>query len=177
MRVAFSYYYTKDGWPRSGRGCEVFSLSDGRLKQLQHEGKFVDPERFRDAGEYIEDRWTGLLWQKDGGVSGQKTYEGAADYAKNIELSGIKGWRVPTRDEFCTIFPATFAPFTGTKYNPSSELSNGPDRFPHYWTSDLDLRVGNNFAWIYQWYGNGGGNNCNTSNSGYVRCVRNRHDP
>ncbi len=172
MHVAHYLYFKEDSWPRSGRGCEVLSLYDGRLKQREHEGRFVDPERFCDSGEFVEDRWTGLLWQKDGGIAGTMTFEGAAAYAQNIELSGLRGWRVPTRDEFCTIFPATFAPFTETKYNPSSQRDKGSQEFPCYWTSDLDLRVAKDYAYIYQWYGNGGGNNCYTSNLGYVRCVR-----
>ena len=42
------------------------------------------------AGDYVEDRWTGLLWQKDGTASGKKNFNEARDYAADLELEGLK---------------------------------------------------------------------------------------
>lgn len=158
---------------RSIRGGEVSSLYAARLKQPSKDGKFVAPDRFRDAGDYIEDRWTGLLWQKDGTASGKKNFYQAADYAKELELGGLKGWRVPKIDELATIFPATFAPFSNSMYIPE-QCCRGPNEFATFWTSELDLPTPD-YAFVYQWYDKGGANNCFASkNYAYVRCV---HDP
>src|SRR5262245_11873179 len=59
--------------------------------------------RFIDRGEYVEDTETGLLWQKDGSASGRKNYYEAAEYAKNLKLGGLTGWRVPTAKELGSV--------------------------------------------------------------------------
>lgn len=158
-------------WPNHGRGCDLVSLRDLRYKQPSQEGKFVDPERFRDGGEYVEDRWTGLLWQKSGESSGKMGFRSADRYAASLKLGGLSGWRVPTRDEYSTIFPADFAPFTGSNYNPLP-CCEGPQEFASYWTSEWDGPMGGNSAYLFHWYSDGGANNGGIGNSCYVRCVR-----
>src|SRR5262245_32889788 len=116
METAYLGRFEPRSWPRTARGCDVLSLYEARVPQKANDGKYVDSDRFRDAGDYIEDRWTGLLWQKDGDESGPKNFYQAADYAKQLQLGGLTGWRVPTKDELVTIFPATFAPFKDTHY-------------------------------------------------------------
>jgi hypothetical protein len=129
--------------------------------------------RFRDRGSYIEDTRTGLLWQKDGTESGKRDYYDAKKYADGLKLGGITGWRVPTREELAAIFPAVDAPFTNTKYN-KMPYGKGPGEWNCYWTADLDPRLAD-YAYVYQWYADGGANNCYASkNFVYVRCV---HDP
>lgn len=121
--------------------------------------------RFTDRGEYVEDTWTGLLWQKDGDASGKKTFHGAAEYAAGLKLGEMTGWRVPTIEEVATVFPAVDAPFTDTTYSKTIHKDAS------YWTSEL--AAGDDYAYIYIWYGNGGANNCYASrNLAYVRCVR-----
>jgi hypothetical protein len=129
--------------------------------------------RFVDRGDYVEDTLTRLLWQKDGTASGKKNFYEAAEYAKTVKLGGISGWRVPTAKELKSIFPATEAPFTNSKYT-SAECCAGPHEFASYWTSQLDGRL-DDYAFVYHWYSKGGANNCYASkNFVYVRCV---HDP
>jgi hypothetical protein len=132
--------------------------------------------RFIDRGQYVEDTTTGLLWQKDGDDSGKLNFYQAADYAKGLKLGKLKGWRVPTAAECATIFPANEPPFVDTHYNPApygKAEAGGSRDWASYWTSDLD--AGEDYAFVYQWYGRGGANNCYASkNFDYVRCV---HDP
>ena len=125
--------------------------------------------RYIDYGRYVKDIKTGLLWQKNGRESGYKNFYQAADYAKKLKLDGITGWRVPTAKELTTIFPATAKPFTGKVY-----VSKNEGRRYSYWTSELDNRL-EDYAYVYQWYADGGANNCYASrNYAFVRCV---HDP
>ena len=130
------------------------------------------PQSYRnyiDYGEYIKDKKTGLLWQKNGTISGRLNFYQAAQYAKNLSLGNIKGWRVPTIKELASIFPATQKPFTGNVYT-----TNSTKKRHSYWTSELDTRL-DDYAYIYQWYDAGGANNGYASrNYVYVRCV---HDP
>ena len=151
----------------------IVPLAQSRVRQPSRDGAFPDPKRFRDHGGYVEDRWTGLLWQTDALAAGKRNFYEAQDYAAQLELGGMTRWRVPTAAEFRTIFPATFAPFNDAKYTPK-QCCAGPDEFASYWTSELDLRS-DDYAYVFQWYNHGGANNCTASqNFVYVRCV---HDP
>jgi hypothetical protein len=126
--------------------------------------------RFLDRGDHVEDSRSGLLWQKDGAASGKRDYYAAAKYAAGLNLGGLAGWRVPTREELAGIFPATEPPFRNTKYT-DHECCQGPHEYNSYWTSELDLRLPD-YAYVYQWYGKGGANNGSASgNLVYVRCV------
>jgi hypothetical protein len=139
-------------------------------KDVAHAKAAAKP-RFIDRGEVIEDRETGLLWQKDGAASGKKNFFEAADYAKTLQLGGLSGWRVPTAAEFDTVFPADREPFLNSAYT-KEQCCEGPAEFRSYWTSELDPRQ-DDYAYVYQWYAKGGKNNCFASkNYVYVRCVR-----
>lgn len=127
--------------------------------------------RFVDHGEYVEDTATGQLWQKDGAASGKLNFDQAQQYAANLKLGGLEEWRVPTRKELESIFPATDAPFANTKHTPQP-CCQGPYEWNSYWTSELDTRLPD-YAYVYHWYAQGGANNCIASqNFVYVRCVR-----
>lgn len=127
--------------------------------------------RFVDRGEYVEDVRTGLWWQKDGAASGKLNYYDAIQYATGLKLGGQAGWRVPTKEELGAIFPALEPPFTNTRYN-KDPVGKGTGEYPSYWTATLDTRLPD-YAYVYQWYADGGANNCYASrNLAYVRCVR-----
>ncbi|MBC8354395.1 MAG: DUF1566 domain-containing protein [Planctomycetes bacterium] len=129
--------------------------------------------RFVDRGDYVEDSWTGLLWQKDGATSGKKNFQQAAEYAAELKLGGLTDWRVPTIEELATVFPAVDAPFSGTKYT-KEQCCAPPHEYASYWTSELDTKS-EDYAYVYHWYASGGANNCYASrNFVYVRAV---HDP
>lgn len=130
--------------------------------------------RFIDRGDMVEDTQTGLLWQKDGDASGKLNYYQAAEYAKSLRLGKQQGWRVPTREELAAIFPAVVRPFKDTKYNERPFNRKERGEWNSYWTSELDTQK-EDYAFVYQWYADGGPNNCYASkNFVYVRCV---HDP
>ncbi len=169
MNAMHRGYVGDNASPNSGRGCDLLSLGSLRSKQPYQDGKFIDPERFREGGDFVEDRWTGLLWQKSG-ESGKMGFRSAGRYAASLKLGGMTGWRVPTCDEYYMIFPADFAPFTGSNYNPAA-CCQGPQEFASYWTSEWVGPVEGNSAYIFHWYLDGGGNNCGINNDGYVRCV------
>lgn len=132
--------------------------------------KSIDYGRFIDKGEYVKDTKTGLLWQKNGRQSGQLNFYQAQEYAKNLNLGGFKNWRVPTSDELESIFPALEKPFVNTPYT-DKKCCEGPYEWRGYWTSEMDYDL-EDYAYIYEWHGDGGKNNCYASrNYDYVRCV------
>lgn len=128
--------------------------------------------RFIDHGDYVEDKQTGLLWQKDGKESGELNYFQAMEYAAKAHFGGRGGWRVPTREELAGIFPAVDLPFENTSYTTQDLTTNRANCA--YWTCELDTRLPD-YAYLYIWRQKGGANNCTASrNYAYVRCV---HDP
>lgn len=150
---------------------QSLSLYEARMKQPSKEGLFIAKERFADRGPYIQDRWTGLLWQKDGIASGKKNFLEAGDYAQDLTLGKLQDWRVPTKEELATIFPADYAPFRNSMYTPLACCKGA--EFVSFWTSEIDARSADT-AYVYQWYNRGGANNCLASrNYCYVRCVHN----
>jgi hypothetical protein len=127
--------------------------------------------RFIENGDCVEDTWTGLLWQKDGSTSGKKNYQQAADYAANLKLNGLSGWRVPTIEELASVFPADDTPFANSGYT-LEQCCAPPHEYNSYWTSELDGRK-EDYAYVYHWYAKGGANNGYASrNFVRVRCVR-----
>jgi hypothetical protein len=152
-----------------------FPLSASTQEQRAEPAAPQARQRFVDRGEFVEDRETGLLWQKDGQASGKMNFYDAQKYAKALKLGGITGWRVPTAKELETIFPADKGPFANSAYN-KDQCCAGDKEFRSYWTSELDKRL-EDYAFVYQWYAQGGANNCYASkNFVYVRCVRDGKD-
>ena len=141
----------------------------------QKQVTYVEPEsisygRFIDRVEFVEDTRTGLFWQKDGRESGNLNFYQAKEYAKNLYLGGVVGWRVPTVKELETIFPAQEKPFINSSYN-MEEYNRCTNKRSSYWTSELDTSM-QDYAYLYHWYSKGGRNNCYASkNYVYVRCV------
>jgi hypothetical protein len=155
-----------------GPAVAAFLVGGFLLVTAQAAPRPKDQARFQDRGDYVEDTKTGLLWQKDGTELGKHNYQGAKQYAADLTLGGLTGWRVPTRDELAGVFPAVDAPFKNTKYNEKPYGAKGEGEWNSYWTADLDTRL-EDYAYVYQWYAKGGANNCYASkNFVYVRCVR-----
>ncbi len=127
-------------------------------------------ERFVNQGPFVRDVQTGLLWQKDGDISGKLNFSQAKEYAENLNPGGLTGWRLPTAKELETIFPATAFPFRDSKYTPVA-CCQGPFEWNSYWTSQIRGKS----ADVYHWYEEGGVNGALAQrNFIYVRCV---HDP
>jgi len=139
-------------------------------KKEYEEPKSISYGRFIDRGEFVEDTKSGLFWQKDGRQSGRLNFYQAKEYANNLYLGGVTGWRVPTAKELETIFPALDEPFINTPYT-DKRCCKGPYEWRSYWTSELDNSM-KDYAYLYHWHGDGGRNNCYASkNYVYVRCV------
>ena len=62
--------------------------------KIYEEPKSIDYGRYIDRGEFIEDTKSGLFWQKDGRESGKMNFYQAKEYAKNLNLGGVTGWRL-----------------------------------------------------------------------------------
>ncbi|MEN8303248.1 MAG: DUF1566 domain-containing protein [Campylobacterota bacterium] len=145
-------------------------LTTKKIEKAYVEPKSISYGHFIDRGEFVEDTQTGLFWQKDGSQSGFLNFYQAKEYAKNLTLGGVKGWRVPTVKELATIFPAVKQPFINSLYD-MQEYNHGKYRNTAYWSSELDNSM-RDYAYLYHWYGDGGRNNCYASrNYVYVRCV------
>jgi Protein of unknown function (DUF1566) len=149
-------------------GLVVSVLVGQRLRDKPTVAQHSPSARFIDHGEYVEDKQTRLLWQKDGLAAGKLNFYEAARYAETLSLGGLDGWRVPTIAELAIIFPATDPIFLNTGYEPQTPGST------LYWTSELDTRLPD-YAYVYQWYAEGGANN-GTASLNFCR-VRAVHDP
>jgi hypothetical protein len=126
-------------------------------------------DRFIDHGRYVLDTKTGLLWQKNGYVSGRLNFYLARKYADNFSINNLKNWRLPTINELSEInkvkndIPFIYAPYLRGK--------------TAYWTSEMNYSM-NDYAFLFIWPEGdeeGGPNGCYASkNWYYVRVV---HDP
>jgi hypothetical protein len=58
--------------------------------------------RFTADGECVRDNMTGLMWVRNTD-STPTTWEGALDYAQNLDLCGYTDWRLPNRRELETL--------------------------------------------------------------------------
>ncbi len=93
-------------------------------------------ERFTDNGnETVTDTETGLMWTKDANLFGELNWHDAMSRCGSFSISGIGGWRLPSKDELIVLSHALKGghPFTGVQ---SSD----------YWSSTT-LAVNADFAW------------------------------
>ncbi|GEM_PF-2686406 len=109
----------------------------------------------------------GLWWQRDVNPNKQYTWQEAKDYCDLLELGGAKDWRLPHRDELCTIVDVkTSAPSIDTKAFPDTP----PKPF---WTATKYSLKG--YAWGIDF--NDASVDCGQGYAAhnkphYVRCVR-----
>jgi len=135
------------------------------MKKRRKRASFSHPIHYGhliDLGDIVKDKFTGLLWQKDGRVSKRLNFYQAQAYARQLRLGGMSGWRVPTIEELDSIYPALEAPFKNTSYGRGSA----------YWSSEVDERL-SDYAFLYQWEAEhaGANNGYASKNYVYVRCV------
>lgn len=94
-------------------------------------------QRFVDNGnETVTDTQTGLMWTKHANPFGRLKWNDAMYTCSSFSISGISGWRLPSRDELVAIFHALKDghPFTGGQSS-------------YYWSSST-CADGTDFAWI-----------------------------
>ncbi len=73
-------------------------------------------QRFVDNGNgTVTDTVTGLMWTKDANPFGKLKWHDAMSRCSSFNISGIGGWRLPSRDELVAIYHAIQGghPFTG----------------------------------------------------------------
>ena len=94
----------------------------------------AQPTRFIDNGDYtVTDPKTGLTWIKDPTALDKKfsktmTYEDADKACKELNIGGLKDWRLPTREELLTIVDLT-------RYSPAIDPIFVNTKCSWYWTS------------------------------------------
>ena len=75
-------------------------------------------QRFVDHGNgTVTDTVTGLMWTKDANPVGWLNWDDAWRGCSSFSISGIGGWRLPSRDELSAIYHAIQSghPFTGVQ--------------------------------------------------------------
>ncbi|WP_052507289.1 DUF1566 domain-containing protein [Desulfonatronovibrio magnus] len=75
-------------------------------------------QRFVDNGNgTVTDTVTGLMWTKDANPVGWLNWDDAWRGCSSFSISGIGGWRLPSRDELSAIYHAIQSghPFTGVQ--------------------------------------------------------------
>ncbi|SMP62716.1 Protein of unknown function [Desulfonatronum zhilinae] len=75
-------------------------------------------QRFTDNGNgTVTDTVTGLMWTKDANPFGWLNWDDAMSRCSSFSVSGIGGWRLPSRDELVALYHAIQGehPFTGVQ--------------------------------------------------------------
>ncbi|SMP62725.1 Protein of unknown function [Desulfonatronum zhilinae] len=75
-------------------------------------------ERFVDNGNgTVTDTVTNLMWTKDANPFGRLNWDDAMSRCSSFSISGIGGWRLPSRDELVALHHAIQGghPFTGVQ--------------------------------------------------------------
>ncbi len=92
-------------------------------------------QRFVDNGNgTVTDTQTGLMWTKAANLFGYKTWEDSISACSSFSISGIGGWRLPSKDELVALYHAIQGghPFTGVE--------------SFYWSATL-LAADMDYAW------------------------------
>ncbi|WP_052507469.1 DUF1566 domain-containing protein [Desulfonatronovibrio magnus] len=90
-------------------------------------------QRFVDNGNgTVTDTMTNLMWTKDADPFGRLNWEDAMSRCESFSISGIGGWRLPSRDELVALSHALKGghPFTGVQssnYWSSTSSAGYPD--------------------------------------------------
>jgi hypothetical protein len=62
-------------------------------------------QRFVDNGNgTVTDTMTGLMWTKDANMFGELFWEQAMEKCGSLSISGVGGWRLPSKDELLFLY-------------------------------------------------------------------------
>ena len=117
-------------------------------------------QRFVDNGNgTVTDTVTNLMWTKDAHPFGRLNWHDAMSRCSSFSVSGIGGWRLPSRDELVALYHAMSGghPFTGVQTST-------------YWTS-MTFSTDAPYAWFVSLY-NGHMKSCDKTSNYYVWPVR-----
>ncbi len=93
-------------------------------------------QRFVDNGNgMVTDTVTGLMWTKDANPFGSLSWDDAMSRSSSFSISGIGGWRLPSRDELVALYHAIQGghPFTGVQSSNYWSSSIFADGAVHSW--------------------------------------------
>ena len=110
-----------------------------------------------------------LMWQNNQPFKTKYNFADANKYCSNLKLWAYKDWRLPTKDEFKTIFSQKANKYKGEFYYIKKDfLKNIPTYYPWFWTS---TKLNDTFVWNKN-FGYGIDSWFLKSIKFYVMCVR-----
>jgi len=112
----------------------------------------------------VLDRQSGLVWQAmDDGTP--RPWGNAETYCKELNLGGLRGWRLPQRPELQALLrKGSAAPMIDENFFPLTKALK-------YWTAERDAKF-DNFAWTVG-FGSGLAGLDDVGRMNFVRCVHN----
>jgi hypothetical protein len=87
-------------------------------------------QRFVDNGNgTVTDTVTGLMWTKNANPFGRLNWHDAMSRCSSFSISGIGGWRLPSKDELVALYHAIQGghPFTGVQSSSTGPVRPGYD--------------------------------------------------
>jgi hypothetical protein len=89
--------------------------------------------RFNVCNDFVEDRWTGLIWHLNANLAEfPLTWKEAFEFVQEVNdsvTSGIKNWRLPTRSELFSLVSHQLINPALPEHHPFANVFNG-----YYWT-------------------------------------------
>jgi hypothetical protein len=130
--------YVSKGYPSTNHDTAVYAGDDGTYQAGA-------TQVFTDNGDgTLKDSVTGLIWQKDGGASGNlNNWQAAIDYCEGLSLGDSSDWRLPNIKEIISIID--FGNPAGGAYS-FTDFSNMSTIF-RYWSSTVQATTGYVYAW------------------------------
>ena len=114
-------------------------------------------QRFVDNGDgTVTDTRTGLMWTKDANPFGRLNWHDAMSRCSSFSISGIGGWRLPSKDELVVFYHAIQGghPFTGVQWSYYWSSTTFADRSASAWHVDMtsgyvngDYKTGTGHVW------------------------------
>lgn len=100
-------------------------------------------QRFVDNGNgTVTDTATNLMWTKNANLIGRLNWHDAMSRCRSFSISGIGGWRLPSKDELVAFYHAIQGghPFTGVQswYWSSRTLAGYGEYKDFAWTVNMD---------------------------------------
>ncbi|MDP3297140.1 MAG: DUF1566 domain-containing protein [Thermodesulfovibrionia bacterium] len=86
-------------------GAEILCTGTGQDGEIQAGVAWPEP-RFIVDGDCVIDNLTGLMWARDGNLTGYMKWNPAIDYANNLTLCGYSDWRLPNINELDSLMNA-----------------------------------------------------------------------
>lgn len=114
-------------------------------------------QRFVDNGDgTVTDTLTSLMWTKHANPFGPISWSEAMSMCSSFNISGVGGWRLPSKDELLFLYQAMQGghPFTGI--HPSNYWSStiSPDKLDGPWfvsmqsgSVDMDIKSNSHLVW------------------------------